>query len=52
MRPVFVSTVFSYSLAYDAIDFVDNDNLATILSAKVQICMMLIGMIKKTSVEP
>ena len=31
--PVFISTVVSYSLAYDAADVMDNDNLAIALEA-------------------
>ena len=31
--PIYVSTVISYSLAYDATDVMDDDNLATALSA-------------------
>ena len=32
-RPVFVSTVDSYSLAYDATDVIDSDNLVTALES-------------------
>ena len=42
----------SYSLAYDAADVMDNDNLATALSAQIQISITLIGMVRKPSVEP
>ena len=45
-EPVHVSTVISYSLAYDAIDVMDNDNLATALSAQIQFSRVLIGTIK------
>ena len=34
--PVDVSAVISYSLAYDATDVMDHDNLATALSAQIQ----------------
>ena len=40
--PVLVSTVVSYSLAYDDTNVMDNDNLATALSAQIQISIMLI----------
>mgnify|MGYP006186246423 CR=1 FL=1 len=50
--PVFVSAVVSYSLAYDAADVMDNDNLATALSVQIQISLVLIGMVRKPSVEP
>ena len=33
--PVFVSTVVSYSLAYDTADVMDNDNLATALGDQI-----------------
>ena len=49
---VFVSTVVSYSWAYDAVDVMDNDNLATALSAQIQISIVLIGTVRKPSVEP
>ena len=50
--PVYVSTVSLYSLAHDAIDVMDNDNLATALSAQIQISVALIGTITKPSMEP
>ena len=50
--PVFVSTVISYSLAYDAADVMDNDNLVMSLSAQIQISIALIGIVRKPSVEP
>ena len=43
--PGYVSAIFSYSLAFDAADVMDNDNLATALSAKIQISIVLIGTI-------
>ena len=48
--PVYVSTIVSYSLAYDAADVMDNDNLVTALSAQIQISIALIGMVRKPSV--
>ena len=51
-EPVFVNTVVSYSLAYDAADVVDNDNLATELESQIQISIVLIGMVRKPSIEP
>ena len=51
MGPVYVSAVISYSLAYNATDAMDNDNIATALSAQIQISIALIGMVKKPSVE-
>ena len=50
--PVYVSTVITYSLAYDVADVMDNDNLATAMSAQIQISVALIGMVRKPSVEP
>ena len=50
--PIFVSTVVLYSLAYDASDVMDNDNLATALESQIQISMVLIGTVRKPSVEP
>ena len=49
--PVFASAVVSYSLAYDAADFVDNDNLATELEAQIQNSIALIGTIRKPSID-
>ena len=49
---VYVSAVVSYSLAYDAMDITDNDNLVTALSAQIQISIALIGTIRKASTEP
>ena len=45
--PVYVSPVISYSLTYDAIDDIDKNNLATTLSAQIQISKVLIGMVRK-----
>ena len=50
--PVYISTVVSYSLASDAADVMDNDNLATALLAQIQISIVLIGTVRKPSVEP
>ena len=50
--PVYVSIVISYSLAYDADYILDNDNLATALSAQIQISIVLISMVRKPAVEP
>ena len=49
---VYVSTVVSYSLAYDGTDVMDNNNLATALSVQIQISIASIGMVIKPSVEP
>ena len=46
--PAFVTTVISYSLAYDAADVMDIDNVATALSAQIQVSVVLIGMVQKT----
>ena len=51
-RPVYVSVVISYSLAYDVADVMGNDNLTTSLSAMIQISTVLIGMVRKPSIEP
>ena len=50
--PVFVSTIVSYSLAYDAADVMDNDNFATALEAQIHISIALIGMVRKPSIDP
>ena len=50
--PVYVSTVVSYSLAYNAADIMDNYILVTALSAQIQMSIVLIGMVRKPSVEP
>ena len=49
---VFVSAVVSYSLAYDTADIMDNDNLATALEAQIQISIVLIGTVRKPSIDP
>ena len=51
-EPVYVSAVISYSLAFDAADVMDNDNLETALSTQIQISILLIGMVRKPSLEP
>ena len=45
--PVYFFTVILYSLAYDSVDVMDDNNLATVLSAQVQVIMALIGMVRK-----
>ena len=50
--PVFVSTVVSYSLVYDAADVMDNDNLATALEAQIQTSVVLIHTVRKPSIDP
>ena len=50
--PVFVSTVISYSLAYNAADVMDNKNLATALKAQIQMSLVLIGTVRKPSIKP
>ena len=42
----------SYSLAYDAADVMNNDNLASALSAQIQMSILLIGTVRTPSVEP
>ena len=44
--------VVSYSVAYNATEVMDNDNLATTPSAKIQIRIVLIGTVRKPPVEP
>ena len=51
-KPVYVQAIISYSLAYDAADVMENDNLATASSAQIQISIALIGIIRKSSIEP
>ena len=48
----YVSIVISYSLAYDAANVMDNDNLVTTLSAQIQISIVMISMVRKPSGEP
>ena len=48
----FVDTVVFYPLAYDAINFMDDDNLVTALPAQIQISTSLIGTGRKLSVNP
>ena len=50
--PVYVSTGISYSLANDATDVMGNYNLATALSAQIQMSIVLIVTVRKPSVEP
>ena len=49
---MYVSAIISYSLAYDATDVMDNYNLPTELSTKIQITMSLIGTVRKPVIEP
>ena len=49
---VFVSVVMLYLLVYDAIDIMNDDNLATLLSTQIQVRIALISMVRKPSVEP
>ena len=49
---MYVSIVVSYSVAYDATDAMDNDNLATALLIKIQISIKLTGTVQKLLVEP
>ena len=45
--PMFVSAVFSYPLACDAVDVMDNGNLVTASSAHTEVNIALIGTVKK-----
>ena len=47
-----VNAFILHSLAYDAIDVMDNDNLATTVSAQIQVSIVLIGIVRKLSLEP
>ena len=49
--PVYVSAIFLYLLTYDAANVMDDDNLATALSAQIQGSILPIGTIRKPSVE-
>ena len=49
--PVFLSAVVSYSLAYDAKNVMDNDNLTYALEALIQISIALVGTVRKPSTE-
>ena len=44
--------IILYSLPYDANDVMNDDNHVTELSAQILVNVMLIGMIRKPSVEP
>ena len=44
--PVSVSTVIYYSLAYNAADVMDNDNLASALTFQILVSIVLIGMVR------
>ena len=50
-EPVFISTVVLYSLAYDAIDVIDDENLVTALEDKIQVRISLTGTDRKLSIE-
>ena len=50
--PAFISTVVLYSLAYDATDVMDHDNLVTALEAQIHISIMLIRTVRKLSIDP
>ena len=50
--PVFASKVSLYSLAYHAIDVMDNDNLALTSPLQIQVSIALIGMVRKQSEVP
>ena len=49
---VLVGVVVSYSLAYDAADLMDNDNLVTAMSAQIQISITLFGTVRNPSIDP
>ena len=51
MGPAFISAIISYSLMYNAVDVMGDDNVATALSAQIQISIALIGSVEKPSVE-
>ena len=51
-KPVFVSEVILYSLAFDAVHVMDDDIFVTTLIAQIQISIVLIGMVIKPSIEP
>ena len=51
-RQASVSTVILHSLGYDAVDVMYDVNLATALSAQIQIHMALNGTVRKLSVNP
>ena len=50
--PVFVSAVVLHSLARDAANVIDNDNLATAHESQIQISIVLIGTVRKPSIDP
>ena len=50
--PVFFSTVISYSLAYDATDVMNDNDLATVLSVYIKVSIALMDMVRKLSVAP
>ena len=50
--PVYVSTVILHSMAHDAANVMDNDNVMTALSAQIQISIMLVSMVRKSLEVP
>ena len=49
---LYVITVISYLLAYDATDVMDDDNIVNELSTQIEISIVLICMVRQQSVEP
>ena len=50
--PVFVRAIILYSLAYDSIDVMSDNNLATSLSAQIQVHIALTDTVRKPSIDP
>ena len=48
---LFISAIFLTSLAFDAVDVMDNDHLATELTAQILVSTALIDIVRKLSVE-
>ena len=47
--PAVISAVILYSLACDAVDVMDDDNLAPAFLTQIQVNIVLIGMVKNVS---
>ena len=48
---MYVSIIISCSVAFGAVDDMNYDNFATALTAHIQISILQIGMVRKSSIE-
>ena len=49
---MFISAVISYSLAYDVVDVMNDDNFTTALEYQIQINIALIWMVENHQLSP